>query len=223
MPLKIFTLYASMAGETALVRDLTPIRGMKLSMFRSPGLNLLTKESFGVIFDLAREGCDVQVPRIEAGDVHLADAKQFRDLNLLKGISVERLDISGSGVSDLGPLKEVAPGLRSLRLPLTKVVDLTPLSGMRLHELECHQTGVRDLSPLRGMPLTSLHIHGTEVTDLTPLDGMPLECVAFTPGKIAAGLDILRKMQTLKTIAVAHHMKYKPSEFWKRFDAGEFR
>jgi hypothetical protein len=46
---------------------------------------------------------------------------------------------------------------------------------------------VTDLSPLKGMPLTSLNCHNTGVADLSPLEGMRLTELEFTPARITRG------------------------------------
>ncbi|HEX4132580.1 MAG TPA: hypothetical protein VHZ24_21285 [Pirellulales bacterium] len=80
-----------------------------------------------------------------------------------------------------------------------------------------------DLSPLQGMPLTYLYCGFTQVSDLSPLQGMNLTDVFVTPKNITKGLDVLRQMKSLKTIALGHGMeKFAPAEFWKKYDAGEF-
>jgi hypothetical protein len=55
-----------------------------------------------------------------------------------------------------------------------RLADLSPLKGMALKTLFCHETSVSDLSPLKGMPLTYFACSNTQVSDLSPLQGMPL-------------------------------------------------
>jgi hypothetical protein len=78
------------------------------------------------------------------------------------------------------------------------------------------------------MPLTYLEILETKVTDLTPLTGMQLEALSLTPGNIKKGIEVIRGMKTIATFGV--HPKalrrgegMKPEEFWKKYDAGEFK
>lgn len=82
---------------------------------------------------------------------------------------------------------------------------------------------VQDLTPLTGMPLTYLDIIGcVQVRDVTPLDGMNLQTIALMPKNITQGMDILRQMKSLKT--VHDGVKAIPvAEFWKRYDAGEYK
>ena len=98
---------------------------------------------------------------------------------------VEALDISGTGVADLGPLfgssAGEAPGaasgsrLRRLVANDTLVADLAPLAGAPLQFLSIERTAVADLGPIEQMPrLTTLHFAGTRVASLEPLVRHPL-------------------------------------------------
>ena len=83
------------------------------------------------------------------------------------------LELSGTGITDLSPLKQMLVQILDLRgLPIT---DLSSLEGMSLAQLYLEDTGVEDLSPLKGMPLVKLYVSNTKVKDLKPLHGMPLE------------------------------------------------
>jgi hypothetical protein len=109
-----------------------------------------------------------------------------------------------------------------------KLSDLSPLKRMMLSRLDCSSTQVADLtpltdlSPLKGMPLVRLQIHGTGVSDLTPLIGMPLQEVRLNPKNITQGLDILREIKGLKTIGIDGYQSWPATEFWERYDKGEF-
>jgi hypothetical protein len=94
---------------------------------------------------------------------------------------------------------------------------------MKLTELDCALSKVSDLSPLRGMPLKQLYLFETPVTNLQPLEGMELETVRFTPGKITQGLNFLRNMKSLKIIGIDYNQHLAASEFWDRYDKGEFK
>jgi hypothetical protein len=91
--------------------------------------------------------------------------------------------------------------------------------------LELMNTNVQDLGPLQGMPLKTLMIYGSKVTDLRPLQGMQLEDLRLTPRSITQGLDILRRMETLKTIGINYEESgaWPAAEFWKKHKAGEFK
>jgi hypothetical protein len=82
---------------------------------------------------------------------------------------------------------------------------------------------VRDLDLFKGMPLKRVEIQGSGITDLKPLQGMELEAIRLTPKDITGGLDILRKMKSLKTIGVNLEVDWPAAEFWARYDKGELK
>ncbi len=92
---------------------------------------------------------------------------------------VTDLNISTAAVTDLSPVRALA-GLQRLTLApwagaaRGALADLSPLNGLQLFCLWCHNTQVADLSPLRDMPLTALSCDNTAVHDLSPLGGMKL-------------------------------------------------
>jgi hypothetical protein len=144
------------------------------------------------------------------------------DLSPLKGMSLTGLECMVTLVSDLSPLKGMP--LTKLNFSATAVSDLLPLREMPLEDLAFHRTPVSDLSPLNGMFLDRLDCIETQVSDLSPLEGMNLTELCFTPKNVTKGIDVIRRMKTLKTIAVGYEDKHKfpPAEFWKKYDAGEF-
>jgi len=109
-----------------------------------------------------------------------------------------------------------------------QVRDLTPLKGMPLKHLDLFGNLTTDLTVVKGMPLTSLDIaYCSELHDLSELEGMNLETLALTARTISKGMDVLRRMKTLKTVATHAGMgagptPYPAAEFWKKYDAGEF-
>ena len=46
--------------------------------------------------------------------------------------------------------------------------------------------------------------------------------IALVPQTITKGMDSLRRMDSLKTIQVVQ-TEYTPEEFWKGYDAGQFK
>lgn len=89
-----------------------------------------------------------------------------------------RLVLKSRPVIDLPPLDGLP--ITEVDLSNTKVSDLTPLKGLRLRRLNIDTTHVSDLSPLVGMPLESLDASTAygdkrpKIRDLSPLKGMPL-------------------------------------------------
>jgi hypothetical protein len=97
---------------------------------------------------------------------------------------------------------------------------------MPLIRLDCHETKVSDLRPIAGAPLKELMIHDAKITDLTPLAGMRLTTLTFTPSDIKKGIEVVREMKTIEWLGIKSHYnskKYKPVEFWNRYDDGEFK
>ena len=94
---------------------------------------------------------------------------------------------------------------------------------MPLTTLDLNSCGqVQDLTPLQGMPLTELRLYQCNgLQDITPLRSMRLTRLSFPARKITKGIDIIRRMETLNSIA-GEMLWYPPAEFWKKYDAGEF-
>lgn len=145
-------------------------------------------------------------------------------LEPLRGIPLTELNVAYNRVADLKPLD----GMKLKRLEIQynrSIANLTPLRGMPLTDLSCWGLAVNDLTPLQGSPLQFLGINNTNVTDLSPLRGMELTSIIFTPEKITKGIDAIRDMPTLKSIAVGINPtdKFARDDFWKHYDAGAFR
>ena len=84
------------------------------------------------------------------------------------------LDLSYSGIKDLGPLKGLP--LTALNISNCKVTDLRPLEGMPLKFLNASANeNLSDLSPLSNCPIEDLRLGcDAKISDLTPLKKMPL-------------------------------------------------
>lgn len=209
------------------VSDLTPLKEMPLT-----DLNC----SLTRVTDLS------QVNDIKTLTTLLLFQAPVADLAPLKNKSIRKLDIGRTGVTDFNPLHDLQVtalivrdmdlkdlsllknlALTSLDIHHTTVTDLSPLKEMKLTELDCSATKVSDLAPLTGMPLKKLIVYGTEVTDLTPLKGVELEEVRFDPARITQGLDVLREMKSIKRIGQATGDYQPASDFWARYDKGEFK
>ena len=180
-------------------------------------------------------------------DLNFASQKQIVHLGPLQGMPVNTLDLSGCNrLRDLAPLQ----GMPLAALDLTAcadVSDLTPLQGMPLTTLKCGWCGritdlrplqdtkltalavpgcggIRDLTPLNRLPLTTLEFWDcSQVQDLRPLQGLNLVEIDFVPRTITQGMDVLRQMKSLKAIRVRGGPRLAAEDFWKRYDAGEFK
>jgi serine/threonine protein kinase len=227
-PLKGMSLRALVLTSCGQVRDLSPLQGMSLTSLDLVGC--------GQVRDLS------PLRAMPLTSLSL----QVSDLTPLKGLRLTSLGLpSCDQLRDLTPLRGMP--LSSLYLAgCDKITDLTPLRGMSLTMLHlggCVQ--VRDLSPLKGMPLTSLNIAGcgqgqlldltplkslmsltsltVDMRDLTPLQDMSLTEVFFSPKNVTKGLDVLRQMKSLKTIGESPVRNWPADQFWKKYDAGEFK
>ena len=230
------------------IKDLSPLKGMPLKYLKITTANVADLAALAGL-PLETLYCDrisglTDLAPLEGMPLTLLECSstQVRDLTPLRGIKLRYLRLLHTKVVDLGPVEGMplealsfdhtriadltplagAP-LRSLRCNDTPVSDLSPLAGAPLVVLECSRTATADLSHLRGMPLKTLEIFETKVTDLTPLEGMELERLVFTPGSIAKGIDTIRQMESIKTLGTNDQKSWKTKEFWKRYDAGEFR
>lgn len=193
------------------VRDLSPLRGMPLTGLDCDG---------SPVSDLS------PLKNMPIEELNLRGCSRVSDLSPLRGMPIATLCCNGTSVSDLSPLAGMP--LTTLECSETPVSDLSPLQGMPLETLGCFNTGVSDLSPLRGAPLTGLQFSNTPVCDLSPLSGMNLKKIGFTPKSITKGMEVLRQMKGLTMVTLtwsreAPGASCTPAEFWKRYDAGEFR
>jgi Leucine-rich repeat (LRR) protein len=196
--------------HTGEVDDIAPLRALKTLTSLDCGCS---SESRGKLSDLSPLK-DLPLTWLELS------YNLVKDLAPLEGMRLTYLVLDYSpNVSDLSPLKGMP--LTRLGMGATRVTDLTPLEGMKLDFLNLWTTPVRNLEALKGMPITNLNIDRTGVTNLTPLQGMNLNEIHLIPRNISQGLDVLRNMQSLKTIGTSVN-PFPAAEFWERYDKGEF-
>lgn len=193
-----------------LVSDLSPLKGMRLTYLRLEGTSVsdLSPLEGMRLRELQAQNCPASdltpLQGMPLTSLDLAFMNRVTDLSPLKGMSLEYLNISKFPVSDLSILK----GMTSLQyLALTEMKSLS------------------DLTPLAGLPLRHLCIDGSGVSDLSPLKGMPLSLIRLTPRDITQGLDLIRDMEGLRTIALDEgtNLRLPAAEFWARYDRGEFK
>ncbi|MBL8793787.1 MAG: protein kinase [Planctomycetia bacterium] len=194
--------------QQSKVRDLEPLRGMKLTQ-----LDLGWCKQVKDLGPLA----GLPLTMLNLASVEVTDLTPLRDMPLTW------LDLHASTVSDLAPLRNMP--LQWLSIGGCPIHDLSPLQGRPLTFLSlvgCPQ--VKDLQPLRGMPLRHLELHGNNyMPDLTPLEGMSLESLTLQPRTVKQGMEVVRRMKSLKFLSIDGVIRYTPEEFWKRYDAGEFK
>jgi hypothetical protein len=191
------------------VRDLEPLKGMLLTR-----LNLYSC----AVKDLA------PLKGMPLTALFLAACGQVNDVSSLTGMPLKDLNIDNTQVPDLNSLQGMS--LTSLSMwGCVRVQDLEPLRDMPLTLLALPQCPkVKDLGPVARMRLKRLEIVDTGVTDLTPLRGTSLESITLTPKNINQGVEILRRMKSLKTIRTERLGEDIPAaEFWTRYDKGEFK
>ena len=208
-PLRGMPLTRLVLAGCGQLRDLSPLRGMPLTRLDLGGL--------GQVKDLS------PLKGMPLTWLSLGGCALINDLSPLQGMPLTSLEVGGCAqISDLTPLKG---------MPLTwisfsdcrQLRDLSPLDGMPLMRLNLFQCGlISDLRALKDMPLEELNLANTGVTDLTPLEGMRLDELIFSPKNIRQGMAAARMMKSLGKIGI-HGAAWPPPEFWKKYDAGEFK
>jgi hypothetical protein len=138
---------------------------------------------------------------------------RITDLAPLKELPLTHLCLQGCyGITDFSPLGKMR--LSWLNLCRTRIMNLSVLSHMPLLHLDLHRTRTTDLLPLGCTRLACLDIRFTAIRDVSPLGQLPLEELSFHPGRIEDGLGLLHGMRTLKTIN-----RRPATDFWKRHSA----
>jgi len=229
MPLQ--SLYLNVCRQ---LTDLTPLRGMKLTLLslRNTEIRDLTPLKNMPLRHLDL-GWSPQVRGLaplagmKLNHLGLPNSTIDKDLSLFTGMPLTSLDIAScSQVHDLAWVKQFK--LHSLSLPATTtdkdMLLLKDIPLINLHLGVCNQ--VRDLTPLKGRKFAHLTLWYTSVTDLTPLEGMPLGNIGLPPPRnVKKGMEMLRRMKSLHTISTSWeaHLNWPAAEFWKKYDAGQFK
>jgi len=141
------------------------------------------------------------------------------DLSPLHGMPLYSLCLVDTAAEDLRPLKDMP--LKSLFISGSNITNLSPLLGMSLISLQLQKTKIVDITPLKGMPLQTLDLAQTSVKDLAPLKGMTLEYFFFSAQSATNGIDVVRRMTSIKFIGAPS--AETPEDFWKKYDAGHFQ
>jgi Leucine-rich repeat (LRR) protein len=98
-------------------------------------------------------------------------------------VPLQELDISGTRVTDLGPLAHVP--LTILRADDTAIADLTPLRRAQITELSLARTSITSLEPLLDSPITVLNVAGCQdLIDIKPLAGLHALQKLFVPARV---------------------------------------
>jgi serine/threonine protein kinase len=219
--------------KPAMVATKTPVAALKTPLFfQSPGFEPWAKEVSampaeqqvkavskklvelnpgfdGTVTDFEGKG----TPKIQNGVVwelgfltdNVADispVRAFAGLNWLSCAGPQRENTPGGKLVDLSPLKGMQ--LTNLNCLINRQLhDISPLAGMPLMSLTLSLTNVSDLSPLKDLPLRALFIGGLPITDLSPLEGMKLQQLDIAYSKRISDLTPL-KNQPLYTFVLNH-------------------
>jgi hypothetical protein len=226
----------ALALSTEGLEDISPVRAL-------PGLqelDLRTDSRESSLADLT----PMQGMKLRKLSLH--HCSQVRDLSPLRDMPLMWLSLQGCGhIQGLAPLEgmplthlnvagchlqmEDLAALRGMKLTfiylggIDRISDFAWARGMPLAELNLWGAKeVGDFTALHELPLQRLWLNDSGARDLTLLEGMRLEAIGISPNRITRGMDALRRMRTLKTIRVGQDY-YPAAEFWKRYDAGEFK
>ncbi|MEE9603173.1 MAG: leucine-rich repeat domain-containing protein [Thermoguttaceae bacterium] len=214
------------------VRDISPLSGLPLdaldlSFCHISDISDLKGMPLTKLFLEGTAVSDISVVKEMPLEILYLASTRVKDLSPLAGSqTLKQLYLMNTKVTDLTPLKDTK--LESLWLTGSGVTGIGPLKTVPLISLTLADTKVSDLSPLKGHPtLQRLHVARTDVTDLTPLEGLKLTRLIFTPNRIKKGIDVARKMN-LREIDVEFPPArggppMSPLQFWRRYDAGEFK
>ncbi|MBL9151914.1 MAG: serine/threonine protein kinase [Verrucomicrobiales bacterium] len=126
-------------------------------------------------------------------------APGVRDLEWLRGLPIEHLQLEHAEVENLDILRESKVTYLTLGTPDKPPRTYEALAGIPLRSLSLQGCPLEDLSFLSDMPLNRLVLAGTGITDHTPLKAFPLAevDVDLVPER---DLPILLSIPTLKKI-----------------------
>ncbi|MCB1085746.1 MAG: serine/threonine protein kinase [Verrucomicrobiae bacterium] len=126
-------------------------------------------------------------------------APGVRDLEWLRGMAIDHLQLENAWVEDFRPLRESKITHLDLDFPVKAPADYSLLAGLPLRSLSLQKCPLVDLTFLSGMALNRLVLTGTGITDYSPLKDLPLAEVELdlVPER---DLPILLSIPTLKKI-----------------------
>ncbi len=141
---------------------------------------------------------------IQFTTISFAGCARLENIGAIDVTKLESLDLSGTKVSDLSPIRG-APKLTSLNLANTPVVDLLPLDKVPLTDLNLSNcVAVVDISKLKDARLARLNLWKTQVRDLSALKGQPLAWLNIERSRVQQNdLDALKGNDKLTTLFAA--------------------
>lgn len=152
------------------------------------------------------------------------------DIEALRDLPLEEVDISNNNISDLSPLK--GKNIKILRINGSPIKSLEPLRGMPLEVFELgsnnpvyrpevddfsalqdcplkevflSQIHISDIAVLKGKPIEVLHLDSTDVSELSALRGMPLRELSIAWSQVK-DLEPLRGMKLKRLTLYATHV-----------------
>lgn len=128
--------------------------------------------------------------------------KAVRSLKGLEKCSaLALLELTGGGISDLAPIKDLA-NIQSLTLARNKITDISALAGLtNLQYLDLTGNAVADLRPLAKLKsLNSLYLSGNRIADLAPLAGLDHVWSLYLDGNLVTDLKPLAGMKWLSSL-----------------------
>lgn len=126
----------------------------------------------------------------QAFALSLADNPKLTSIRPLRNVPLIRLDLSGTGVTDLGAVATMP--LEWLSIAGTPIANLAPLKDKSLRYLDIANTNVEDLAVLRGMPLHTLIVNGIRKLDPEAIGALPLKSLRIAGAQMVHIDEILR-------------------------------
>ncbi len=205
-PLRRLKLRKLTLSSSTSIRNLEPLRGMKLTHL-NVGSTLVSDLS-------PLQGMPLQV-------LNLRSCPTVKNLAPLRDMPLQDLSLNGlSEVTTLEPLR----GMPLVHLDITgchKIQDLTPLTGMKLTVFDFGGIKTQENAEvIRGMPLET--VNASVFRDISALEGMKLRRIYLNLKNLPKGVEVIRKMESLQLIN-GSGVNFTPEEFWKRYDAKEFK
>lgn len=229
-PLQGMALKRLMLVDTP-VSDLSPLAGMPLELLDASGTqvsDLMVCAGLTRLRELYLENAKVDqiAPLAELRLTKLWINKcEVTDLSPLNGRRLQELNLCETPITDLEFMRTLQVG--TLWVRETAVTDLSPLIGQQeLTSLDVQGCPVTDIAPLAQLTtLQRLNISETDVADVSPLATLPLTRLILTPGRVQQGMEAIRAMGSLRELDTSFDgvaTALSPSEFWERYDRGDF-
>ncbi len=229
MPLRELLLENCKSFDNSCMPLLAPLPLERLNLYSTPVRNISVLKGKRLSVLLVSNIGDLEPLRgMPLEELHVSSSASITDLAPLKGMPLKKLFLSYMAkLSDVAAVGSLV-ALEEFQLDEAPAEDFACLS--KLHALEIldlHKTRIASLSALKKLfALKKLNISNTLVTDLEPLRDKKLEWLACEIANIKNPEDIraLRHMRTLARLSPGKGAGSMPSEeFWKRYDAGEFK